>query len=157
MHRHFDSDSRPHMSKLAKTASFHDNWSGALLAVRYSAKRRDGLAVIHDKSISSTLQNEAKAPSIRFAKKPGFTKIFGCTTAQRPPHSPLCGSGSALHWVPEPPLRQQLLQHMPMHIRQAEVAPLEPKREHLVLNAEQVQQRGVYIVHMRTILDRIKA
>jgi hypothetical protein len=32
---------------------------------------------VHDNSISSTLQNDAKAPPIPFAKKPGFTKIFG--------------------------------------------------------------------------------
>jgi hypothetical protein len=68
------------MSKLAELRA--STTTGAGLYWRFASLRNGAMVspwcmTIHDKSISSTLQNDAKAPPIPFAKKPGFTKIFG--------------------------------------------------------------------------------
>jgi len=52
-------------------------------------------------------------------------------------------------------LRQQLLHHMPMHIRQPKMPTLILIRQTLMINPQQMQNRGVEIVNVNTVLNHI--
>src|SRR5206468_1981305 len=62
-------------------------------------------------------------------------------TRERP--NPLSGS-------PEfpPPLRQDALDHVPLHVGQAEVSPLELEGQTRVVDTQAVEDRGVQVVHV---------
>ena len=52
---------------------------------------------------------------------------------------------------------QNILQHLAMDIGQSHLAPAEADREALVVQAEEVQHRGVQIVNLDRLLDRFVA
>jgi hypothetical protein len=54
-------------------------------------------------------------------------------------------------------LRQQLFHYHSVNIGQPEVAALKTERQFLVIEAEQMQQRCVQVMHVNTILDHIEA
>ena len=54
-------------------------------------------------------------------------------------------------------LRQQLLYHLPVHIRQPEIAALEAVAEAGVIEAEQVQDGGVQVVDVDFVLGGVEA
>src|SRR5437762_11374166 len=54
-------------------------------------------------------------------------------------------------------LRQQLLNHLTLHVRQAEVSPLEPEREFAMVQPQQVKDRRLHVMHVDAILDRAEA
>jgi hypothetical protein len=49
------------------------------------------------------------------------------------------------------------MQDVAVHVREAEVAALETERQPLVIEAEQVKDRGVQIVNVRAVLHRVEA
>ena len=53
--------------------------------------------------------------------------------------------------------RQQLRHHLAMHVGQPEIAALETVGQLGVIEAEQVQQRGVQVVDVNAILDDVEA
>src|SRR5262245_56639019 len=50
---------------------------------------------------------------------------------------------------------QNPLHHIPMHIRQPHVPPLEPIRQPQMIDHEQMQNRRLQIPHRNDILDRV--
>ena len=54
-------------------------------------------------------------------------------------------------------LRQQLLHHFAVHVGQAEVAALEAVGQPGVVEAQQVQDRGVQVVDVDAIFDGVEA
>src|SRR5579871_2110483 len=54
-------------------------------------------------------------------------------------------------------LRHDFPGHLAMHVCQAEIAATVSEREPLVVEAHQVQHRGVQVVDMHPILDRLEA
>src|SRR4051812_2843903 len=54
-------------------------------------------------------------------------------------------------------LRQNLLHHMSIHIREAEVAAGVAVGEFFVIQAQRMQDRRVHVVHVDLVLDRLSA
>src|SRR5687767_4711808 len=59
--------------------------------------------------------------------------------------------------LPSKLLCQDVLHYVPVHVRQPEVAALEPMRESLVVEAEQVEDRGVEVVDVDGVFDGVEA
>ena len=57
----------------------------------------------------------------------------------------------------QPGLRQNIVNHIPRHVRQPEVAATIPVRESRVIDAQGMQQGGAQIVDMHRVLDRLEA
>src|SRR5512144_2374883 len=80
--------------------------------------------------------------------------------------SPLCATGRTVSHLPRPDLdnarqgswscsRQQLLHNLAAHIRKAEVPSLELVSQAGVIQAEQMQNRGLQVVNVNLVLNDV--
>src|SRR4051812_6012622 len=80
---------------------------------------------------------------------------FGRSRSSRPSCSPSASSATGRRST-DPRLRgsgQQGFDHLTLHVREPIVPPPEKVSKLLVIEAEQVQQRGIQVVHMHAIDD----